>query len=168
MNRYSTFLPRFIAGIVDTLVFIPIGYLDDFLLAPQRSTQVLIVWSIVSYSAFWLYSVLLHAHFGQTLGKMVMRIKVLDLSEHAIPSIRQAVLRDSGYILLNTLTLIYTIQLIFKGKYVQGSETSSMPGEVLIWASVGWFVLELVTMATNQKRRALHDFIAGTVVVRGA
>ena len=168
MNRYSTFVPRLMAGVVDTLVFIPIGYLDDFLLAPQRSTQVLIVWSIVTYSAFWLYSVLLHARFGQTLGKMVMHIKVLDLSEQAIPSIRQAILRDSGYILLNTLTLIYTIQLILKGKYVQGSETSSMPGEVLIWASVGWFVLELVTMATNQKRRALHDFIAGTVVVRGA
>lgn len=29
-----------------------------------------------------------------------------------------------------------------------------------------WYFLELVTMLTNRKRRALHDFIAGTVVVR--
>jgi uncharacterized RDD family membrane protein YckC len=29
-----------------------------------------------------------------------------------------------------------------------------------------WFVLELLTMLTNNKRRALHDFIAGSVVVR--
>lgn len=29
-----------------------------------------------------------------------------------------------------------------------------------------WFVAEVLTMLTNEKRRALHDFIAGTVVVR--
>ena len=29
-----------------------------------------------------------------------------------------------------------------------------------------WFLAELLTMFTNPKRRALHDFIAGTVVVR--
>jgi hypothetical protein len=29
-----------------------------------------------------------------------------------------------------------------------------------------WFVAEVITMLTNEKRRALHDFIAGTIVVR--
>jgi hypothetical protein len=29
-----------------------------------------------------------------------------------------------------------------------------------------WFVAEVLTMLTNDKRRALHDFVAGTVVVR--
>jgi len=29
-----------------------------------------------------------------------------------------------------------------------------------------WFFAEVLTMLTNPKRRALHDFIAGTVVVR--
>jgi uncharacterized RDD family membrane protein YckC len=29
-----------------------------------------------------------------------------------------------------------------------------------------WFLAEVLTMFTNRKRRALHDFIAGTVVVR--
>ena len=29
-----------------------------------------------------------------------------------------------------------------------------------------WFLAEVVTMLTNEKRRALHDYIAGTVVVR--
>jgi uncharacterized RDD family membrane protein YckC len=28
------------------------------------------------------------------------------------------------------------------------------------------FVLELITMLTNDKRRAVHDYIAGSVVVR--
>lgn len=29
-----------------------------------------------------------------------------------------------------------------------------------------WFVAEVLTMLTNERRRALHDFIAGTVVIR--
>jgi len=29
-----------------------------------------------------------------------------------------------------------------------------------------WFLAEVLTMLTNEKRRALHDFIAGTVVIR--
>jgi len=33
-------------------------------------------------------------------------------------------------------------------------------------AGFGWFIAELVTMLTNSKRRAVHDFIAGSVVVR--
>ena len=35
-------------------------------------------------------------------------------------------------------------------------------------ASTLWYVAELVTMLFNRKRRAVHDFIAGTVVVRTA
>lgn len=31
-----------------------------------------------------------------------------------------------------------------------------------------WFVAEVLTMLTNEKRRALHDFIAGTVVIKPA
>lgn len=29
-----------------------------------------------------------------------------------------------------------------------------------------WYAVEVLTMLTNKKRRALHDFIGGTVVVR--
>jgi hypothetical protein len=29
-----------------------------------------------------------------------------------------------------------------------------------------WFIAEAITMLTNEKSRALHDYIAGTVVVR--
>jgi uncharacterized RDD family membrane protein YckC len=33
-------------------------------------------------------------------------------------------------------------------------------------ASVIWFIIEIVTCLLNEKRRALHDYIAGTVVVK--
>jgi len=34
------------------------------------------------------------------------------------------------------------------------------------WIYQGWIWSEFIVMMTNKKRRALHDFIAGTVVVR--
>lgn len=33
------------------------------------------------------------------------------------------------------------------------------------WINYGWLLCEMVVFLRNQKRRALHDFIAGTVVV---
>ena len=36
---------------------------------------------------------------------------------------------------------------------------------VLGWICIAWDTLELITMMFNDKWRALHDLIAGTVVV---
>jgi uncharacterized RDD family membrane protein YckC len=36
----------------------------------------------------------------------------------------------------------------------------------LTYSTANWFLVEIITMLTNDKRRALHDFIAGTVVIR--
>ena len=35
----------------------------------------------------------------------------------------------------------------------------------LSWAANIWFWSELLVLLTNQQRRALHDFLAGTVVI---
>jgi len=168
MTKYHTFWPRFWAGFVDGLVFMPIGLLDGYLAAPERGAFVLIAWAVISYTAYWLYSVLLHARYGQTLGKMATRVKVLDVQEERIPTLRQAFIRDLGYIALNTLSLAYLIYLVVAGQYVRGAEMTTTPGQILVWASLGWFLLEIISMATNDKRRAFHDFIAGTVVIRNA
>jgi|KBSSwiStaDraftv2_1062776.scaffolds.fasta_scaffold128226_4 hypothetical protein len=48
-----------------------------------------------------------------------------------------------------------------------GEALAANKGFWLLMALPGlWFLAEVLTMLTNAKRRALHDFIAGTVVVR--
>ena len=168
MNKYDTFGPRFLAALIDGLVFVPMGFIDDVMTLQNHGAFAFIGWSIVSYSSMWLYSVLLHARCGQTLGKMVTKIKVLDVSEDRIPSLRQALIRDVGRVVMDTLALMYMIFLITEGQYVQGEEISSLPGKILGWAGIGWFLLEIITMLTNEKRRAFHDYIADTVVIRSA
>jgi uncharacterized RDD family membrane protein YckC len=166
--RYITFSRRAWAGIIDGLVLMPIGLADRYLAAPERGTLIVLLWGTVSYSAYWLYSVLLHARYGQTLGKMVAHVEVLDVSEERIPTLRQALLRDSGYIILNCASLVYLFTLVLSGRYSLDAETGGAPAMILALANVAWFLLELGTMVTNRKRRALHDYIAGTVVVYDA
>ena len=103
-----------------------------FLAAPERNAAVIILWCIISYSVYWLYSVVLHARYGQTLGKMATHVKVLDVSEQRIPTLRQAFIRDIGYIILNTLSLVYLIYLVASGQYVRGAEVSDIPGRILV------------------------------------
>jgi len=150
MDKYKTFGPRFWASFIDGLVFLPIGFFDNYLSAPARGPIVLISWAIVSYSAYWLYSVSLHARYGQTIGKKAMHVKVMDVSEERIPSLGQAFLRDVGYIAINISALVYFIYIVVAHKYVTGSEqVNGLPGMVLEFASLGWLLLEVVTMLTN-------------------
>lgn len=147
-------------------MFLPIDWLDDVVRASVQAPAVLIVWSILRCTAFWLYSVLLHARYGQTLGKMAVGVKVLDVNEQRAPTLRQAFLRDIGYIILNTLGLGYMIYLIVMNQSSVDSHRLALPLQILGGAAFGWFLLELISMLTNPKRRAVHDLIAGTVVVR--
>jgi uncharacterized RDD family membrane protein YckC len=137
--RYRTFWPRLLAGFIDGLVFLPITLLDRYLSSPARGSGVLIGWAIFSYSAYWLYSVLLHARFGQTVGKMLTSVKVMNVSETAIPSLKQAFLRDVGYIAIDILTLAYFIYLVLAQKYSIGQQQleDGLSGTILSIAGAG-------------------------------
>ncbi len=165
-SRYATFSPRFWAGFVDGFVFLPVSLLDNYLSSPARTSFVLIVWALFSYPAYWAYSVALHAYRGQTVGKKFMNVRVMDVSEQRIPSLKQALLRDIGTIVSSTLALIYLIYLVVSHRYSEPLSVSShWPIFALGFTNLGWFLLEITTMLTSSKRRAFHDLIAGTVVV---
>lgn len=168
MHRYSTFGARFIAGFLDGLVFVPLLVLAGFIDSPDDGVALFLVWSAISYSSYWLYSVLFHWRTGQTLGKRALKINVLDVSESRIPTLPQAILRDIGYIALNTFALAYLVFLVLSDQYSDVAMVRSIPARIANWAGWCWFLLEIATMLTNEKRRALHDFIARTVVVRCA
>lgn len=168
VGRYDTIWPRIRAGYFDGFVLAPLAFADGFLSSPGRGALILIAWAAISYSAYWLYSVLLHARDGQTLGKRAAHVRVLDLSEERIPTLRQAFLRDSGYILLNGLALVYFVYLVLTRQYSEPTAVMALPARILTYAGLAWFLLEVTTALTNEKRRAVHDLIAGTVVVREA
>ena len=166
MDRYSTFWPRLCAGFLDGLVLSPISMAAPYLSQPNHGTIFLICWSIFATSAYYVYSVWMHARYGQTLGKKWLGVQVLDVAEGRIPTLWQAFLRDIGDIVPSALGLCYTIYLILTHHYSPAVLEASLFLSIVGWSNTGWFLLEIGTMLTNHKHRALHDLIARTVVVR--
>jgi uncharacterized RDD family membrane protein YckC len=166
MDKYSTFWPRFWAGLIDGLVLCPISIIDNYMYPPRVDKPLLVIWTIFSFLTYSTYSVLLHARYGQTVGKKAMNIKVMNFGEDRLPSYGQAILRDIGEVGPGFIGSAYLIFLILADRSSREAISSNWVLIALGFANLGWFVLELVTMLTNKKRRALHDLIAGTVVVR--
>src|ERR1019366_3529251 len=70
-ERYSTFGPRFWTGSVDSCVLWPLGFSTTALLS-LSIPRVLAALLVVVESLAWLvYTVVMHARYGQTVGKMV-------------------------------------------------------------------------------------------------
>jgi len=170
--RYSTFGPRFWTGFVDSCVLWPVGFFVaaiPFLYAPKVLVALLL---IIESSAWLVYTVVMHGRYGQTVGKMVAKVRVVDFRTEERISWRQAWLREGLPAPPSLWFLCYMVYLIITAP--ASSTLLRRPAMLLagksFWAitalPVLWYITELLTMLTNRKRRALHDFIAGTVVVR--
>ena len=122
---------------------------------------------VVSSSIFLLYSIAMHGLCGQTAGKMLTRVRVVDLSEASI-TMPQAILRDSpGLVFQLAFIPLALIHLDWWIAFERG-DLVDIPRWFLV-LGFGAFLMALVeiaTMLTNRKRRALHNFIAGSVVVK--
>ena len=154
------------AAFVDAVVLFPFMYAAD----PDRyapgNGQVAVLLYVVSCGLSIGYTVFFHARYGQTFGKMAFRIRVMELSETRNPTLRQAFLRDIGEVIWDLLVIGQLVVVVASGHY-PGDEDSGSPGDyALMWGGLAWLLLEFVTMLTNTKRRAVHDYIAATVVVR--
>ena len=163
--RYRTFWPRVAAAIIDGFVLLPIVLAtnSDFYSIENAALNILL--DGINLSVPIAYSVILHARYGQTIGKLAAGVRVMDLAETRLPSVRQAILRDIGEILANLAAFLFA-SLVAMGIYSSSDAAFSRFWDVFMWANLAWTLLELVTMLTNRKRRALHDYIGGTVVVR--
>lgn len=161
-SKYYTFWPRFAAVFVDSLLFFPFIIPELFWDMTQVRTYFIVEFMFLfSYTA---YVTVGHGLYGYTIGKKLFNVRLLDFSENSTIGIPRALLRESIWVLLSSLTLItFALKTDFTG-YM--TEEQSLKIDVFTWISFGWLALELFTMLTNRKRRAIHDYIANSVVIR--
>jgi uncharacterized RDD family membrane protein YckC len=167
-EKYKTFWPRFLAAIVDSLVFIPLEIADYFIRENYNiiNDAAIYFWFILASLAFMIYSVLMHGIYGQTLGKMAMNVKVLDISENKL-SMLQALKRDIIPIILTCICIaIVLLQSINYTGTNASSITYNIASYLIEYVGFAWFIAEIVSMLFNDKRRAIHDFIADSVVIK--
>jgi uncharacterized RDD family membrane protein YckC len=94
LRRYQTFSPRLRAGLIDSMIFFPLSLLNIWIWESSIGTSGITLWCTIATFSHVTYSILLHRFYGQTLGKRIMKIRVLSVDDEPI-TMRQAVLRDS-------------------------------------------------------------------------
>lgn len=165
-KRYATFWPRFWAAIIDGLIFTALLYIECLLFDVEYSYENSILQAVNGFQYIG-YVVFMHGFYGQTLGKMVMDVKVLDHETETSITLKQSVRRESVNIAINSswILLVFSISISLQ-------QLGSVPA-VLTYLIMGlnslatvWALSEFITMLFNEKRRAVHDFIGRTVVVR--
>jgi uncharacterized RDD family membrane protein YckC len=162
--KYKTGLKRFGAAIIDGIVFIPFVFIQNWLFKNTESLTIKIVWTLFILFLSLFYSIFLHFKFGQTIGKWLTGVKVIDISELRKMSFKQSIIRDSFYLVTEIFALLYFAYLFFRTS--QTGDLFEEYRDFTTYPTLIWTLLELISMLTNSKKRAVHDFLAKSVVVR--
>ncbi len=164
MEKYQTLMPRLFALIIDALIFLPLSFLDNWIKEANLFPVMFSVWLLVMNMGHPVYSILMHGFYGQTLGKMAMKIKVVDTYEKPI-TFHHAVLRELPY-------LSFTFSLMFfampqTSNILEVSNFLPYSAEnIITFLMFVWIFTNIAVFFVSDKCRALHDFVAGTVVIK--
>ncbi|MDP2896361.1 MAG: RDD family protein [bacterium] len=172
---FNTIRPRFVAGIVDGLVFWPLSFVTTALQHSEPSAWTGALWPEVYFMTFWLHSVLMHWRYGGTLGKLFCDIRVIDHYSGARLTLWQAFVRDSVYVAITVLlfafgTLVELLDLSPEGRWPPRPAPPLYVALKWTFGSIfwSWLLAEVTVALLNKQRRAVHDLIARTVVIRVA
>lgn len=157
-----------VLGLLTPLVFL-------MLMGSREMAMLTAVLTLISAA----YFVLTHAYWGRSIGKAILGLRVLANNGEPL-SLRQSTLRYSIDILVWT-TGALIVSLAFLS--VPGSDYAelNMPGRVVIGSTLWlshplaipfiaisflWTIANVVVLLNNQRKRAIHDYVGGSCVVR--
>ncbi|MGB3008528.1 MAG: RDD family protein [Chitinophagaceae bacterium] len=164
IRKYNTFGKRFVAGLIDGLIFIPFIILDDRFEDTNNKT-IFIGWMLFHTICWTLYVVIGHGLYGQTIGKRLVGIKVFSLNEKNLIGYKNAFIRESFWFFTTIVCVIYVAISTSNTATFNEEIRATYNNDIVGLTSGIWLILELITMAFNKKRRAFHDLLAGSVVV---
>jgi uncharacterized RDD family membrane protein YckC len=172
---YAGFVPRVIAGVVDWMITLTAAKL--FLFLRSNSLNAYLEVTIFGFVFFRLYHVFFVALWGQTPGKMIARIHVVRLDGSPVGWIH-AILRNSVETLIAAVIYYYEIHaalsippadfaaaMIEKREALMSALIPAQTFKFLNGASKYYVRSEYVVMWLNKRKRAIHDYLAGTVVI---
>jgi uncharacterized RDD family membrane protein YckC len=171
---YASFWRRLGAGTVDLIVLA--FFVTAFGKVAALSKDTAYVLLPVLWATTASYTVVMHARYGATWGKMLCGIRVIHTDGRS--------LGWSGAFARSAVDLVFTVywlSLVVPATFALPPESfrgqswgslfhtikQDFPAsyDIADWAMVIWAWSEFLTMLLNKNRRAIHDFIAGTVVV---
>jgi uncharacterized RDD family membrane protein YckC len=173
--QYSTFWRRFGAAFLDGLILVPLSVVVYVGLEYTRLFY--LYWAIPGLAITGAYMIYLVKRNGGTPGKRILDMKVVMLDGSPVTT-QAAVLRYSVQLVIGAFS---SLGLAIAGLHVSDAEFTALGyfekiqllaahapkwNMLVTWAAQGWYLVAAIVMLCNSRRRATHDFLAGTVVIR--
>jgi uncharacterized RDD family membrane protein YckC len=173
---YAGFWRRLAAYAIDFAILLPYALLARQLIYTSRSAYLVNV--IIGTVIAVLFEVYLVKRFGGSPGKIILGIRIAKLDGSKV-GYREACIRYSVLFLISILSSTALLMSLFGMSDLEYAAFSSAQAHVRAleagapwWyqpvqiAGSVWIYSEFLVLLTNKKRRALHDFMAGTVVIK--
>ena len=163
--KYKTFWRRFFAVVIDGLFIWLVLFVECSILGISMFDSPKYI-QAVNALQFSFYLIFMHGYFGQTLGKMVTGVKVVNNANESNISFYQSAMRESVGLFLNVFWVILAY-IAMQAVYTNGEVSNGFVYSAMLFSilTMLWGLAEFVTMLFNSKRRAVHDFIGKTVVI---
>lgn len=167
--RLANFFTRAIASVLDNLILLPAIFVSYYNIIEWKILGL----DLIIAGALFLYKPLMEFQYGATLGKMLVKIRVIDRVDGRL-SLDQALTRFVFYAFVYILSGIQNWQLfnaegfeevrdlVSFGEWVQTQD--SWVSDISSFGST-FILISILFMFFNPWKQTLHDKIADTYVV---
>jgi uncharacterized RDD family membrane protein YckC len=174
-SLYAGFWTRLASLLLDAIIMVPIIFLTLYLNGLGKN--IYFITFIVNFIIGIWYGIYLPKKYGGTPGKLIVGIKIIRLDGQSIDW-KESFLRYIINLLLSLFSAIMMTVCILQAddsvftslswlkqtQYLMSLSPKFF--KVHTWISNIWVYGELAVLLTNERKRAIHDFIAGTVIVK--
>jgi len=172
---YGGFGERLGALLLDGLITIPLILFSQYLNSTEKD---MFFYTVIPNLMFTIgYYVYLPKMYGGTPGKLIMGIKILKINGAEI-GWKEAFMRHLVVLLLTIFSSVLMIHAILEADHTTFDDLSwftqleylmsfsPLLFSIYSWLTNIWTWGELIVLLTNPRKRALHDYMAGTVIVK--
>lgn len=174
-NIYAGFWIRLGALLLDFLIVLPVSLLTLYINGLSKNAYFFTVFPSFIFG-LWYY-IYLVKKYGGTPGKLIVGITIIKIDGENIDW-KEAILRHIVLfgisifgIVLTIVTLMHSNTLHYESLgWMQKQQYLMALSPILFsfytWTTNIWIYSEYIVLLTNKRKRAIHDYIAGTVIVK--
>lgn len=164
-HNYPEIWERVVAKLIDGVILSPLLIIQYVVGKMTHHTGLNAVVSLLISTIFLIYPIwMVAAYKGQTFGKKFMKQRVVHLDVRAKVPLYKSVLRE----LIPCIVWIIGLVLFIQHVVVSPSQNPKVFFDMESMSSsyLGyWALIDFLCLVLSVKRRALHDYLASTVVV---
>ena len=173
--EYGGFWRRLGALMLDALILSPLALALMLMLGYTHLAY--LYYALPGLAIGLVFHVYLVQRFGGTPGKRILGMRIANRDGTPVTT-RTAFIRYSPLFALAVVSTIATTLtslslgadglegLSYMEKMVALNNHQPAWAKVVGWIMQAWYIVGAITLAANARKRAVHDFIAGTVVLR--